>query len=100
MAYAFKVTVKNSYGKYVKGLTVQVVHASCSAPTTKEILQAFKDQLGIDINTRGYACIKRIPFVFVMKIIDKIIESISGCLSLIFWVIVALVCAGILALLS
>lgn len=51
MAYAFKVTVKNSYGKYVKGLTVQVVHASCSAPTTKEILQAFKDQLGIDINT-------------------------------------------------
>ena len=51
MAYAFKVTVKNSYGQYVKGLTVQVVHASCSAPTTKEILQAFKDQLGIDINT-------------------------------------------------
>lgn len=51
MAYAFKVTVKNSYGKYVKGLTVQVVHASCGAPTTKEILQAFKDQLGIDINT-------------------------------------------------
>ncbi len=51
MAYAFKVTVKNSYGKYVKGLTVQVVHSSCGAPTTKEILQAFKDQLGIDINT-------------------------------------------------
>ena len=35
-----------------------------------------------------------------MKIIDKIIESISGCLSLIFWVIVALVCVGILTLLS
>ena len=35
-----------------------------------------------------------------MKIIDKIIESISSCLSLIFWVIVALICAGILALLS
>ena len=48
----------------------------------------------------GYACVRRIPFVFVMKIIDKIIDSISGCLSFIFWLIVALVCAGILALLS
>ncbi len=50
MAYAFKVTVKNTYNKYVKGLTVQVVHDSCGQPTTREILQAFKNQLGIDIN--------------------------------------------------
>lgn len=40
------------------------------------------------------------PLFFVMKIIDKIIEAISECMSLIFWMIVALVCAGILALLS
>jgi hypothetical protein len=35
-----------------------------------------------------------------MKIVDKIIEPISGCLALIFWVIVALVCGGILTLLA
>ena len=48
-------------------------------------------------------CVKMHPAIIehlCMRIIDKIIESISDCLSLIFWVIVALVCAGILALLS
>lgn len=48
MAYAFKVTVKSNYEKFAKGLTVQVVHDSCGMPTTKEILEAFKNQLGID----------------------------------------------------
>ena len=35
-----------------------------------------------------------------MNIIDKITETASGCLSFIFWVVAALACAGILALLS
>ena len=35
-----------------------------------------------------------------MNIIDKITGTVSDCLSFIFWVAAALVCAGILALLS
>ena len=48
MAYAWKVTVKSPWKKYVKGLSVQVVTTSCGKPTSKEIFDAFKNQLGIE----------------------------------------------------
>ena len=47
MAYAFKVTVKNSYGKYVKGLTVQVVHASCGAPKLRKFYKHSRISWGL-----------------------------------------------------
>lgn len=47
MSYAWKVTVKTPWKKYAKGLSVQIV-TSCNRPTSKEIFDAFKSQLGIE----------------------------------------------------
>lgn len=48
--YAFKVTAKqNIGGKIAKGMSVQVVEKSSSSPSTKSILEAFKNQLGIEV---------------------------------------------------
>ena len=48
--YAFKVTAKqNIGGKIAKGMNVQVVEKSSSSPSTKSILEAFKNQLGIEV---------------------------------------------------
>lgn len=47
MSYAWKVTVKTPWRKYAKGLSVQIV-TSCNKPTSKEIFDAFKNQLGIE----------------------------------------------------
>ena len=46
---AYKVTVKTTYLKYVKGMFVQI--SSANKPTTRDILTAFKNQLGIEIVT-------------------------------------------------
>ena len=53
MAYAWKVTVKSPWKKYAKGLSVQVVTTSCGKPTSKEIFDAFKNQLGIEKESGG-----------------------------------------------
>lgn len=48
--YAFKVTAKqNIAGKIAKGMSVQVVEKSTNSPQLKTILEAFKNQLGIEI---------------------------------------------------
>ncbi|OUO23982.1 hypothetical protein [Bacteroides sp. An322] len=47
MSYAWKVTVKTPWKKYAKGLSVQIV-INCNRPTSKEIFDAFKNQLGIE----------------------------------------------------
>lgn len=47
MSCAWKVTVKTPWKKYAKGLSVQIV-TSCNKPTSKEIFDAFKNQLGIE----------------------------------------------------
>lgn len=47
MSYAWKVTVKTPWKKYAKGLSVQIV-TNCNRPTSKEIFDAFKNQLGIE----------------------------------------------------
>lgn len=50
MPYAFKVTAKqNIGGKIAKGMSVQVVEKASSSPQIKNILDAFKTQLGIEI---------------------------------------------------
>lgn len=51
MPYAFKVTAKqNIGGKIAKGMSVQCVEKSISSPQIKTILEAFKNQHGIEIN--------------------------------------------------
>ena len=49
--YAFKLTAKSSSinGKVPKGVSVQVVSTSMSSPNSKEIAEALKNQLGIDL---------------------------------------------------
>ena len=48
MAQAWKVTVKQSWRKYAKGLSVQMVTNSAgSKPTRDQIFEAFDKQLGI-----------------------------------------------------
>ena len=49
--YAFKLTAKQSTanGKVPKGVSVQVVSTSMSSPNSKEIAEALKNQLGIDL---------------------------------------------------
>lgn len=50
MPYAFRVTAKqNIGGKIVKGMSVQCVEKSISTPQIKTILEAFKNQHGIEI---------------------------------------------------
>ncbi|MDD2797751.1 MAG: hypothetical protein PHV20_04080 [Bacteroidales bacterium] len=50
MAYAFRVTAKqNIGGKIAKRMSVQVVEQATDKPQTKTILEAFKNQLGIEI---------------------------------------------------
>lgn len=50
MAYAFRVTAKqNIGGKIAKGMSVQVVEQATNNPQTKTILEAFKNQLGIEL---------------------------------------------------
>lgn len=50
MPYAFKVTAKqNIGGKIAKGMSVQCVEKSISSPQIKTILEAFKNQHGIEI---------------------------------------------------
>lgn len=52
MPYAFKVTAKQNIGgsKGIKGMSVQCVEKSISSPQIKSILEAFKNQHGIEIN--------------------------------------------------
>lgn len=47
MAQAWKVTVKSSWKKYTKGLSVQIVTNTSSKPTREQIFEAFDKQLGI-----------------------------------------------------
>lgn len=49
--YAFKVTAKQSVanGKIPQGMSVQVISTSSCTPMSKEIAEAFKNQLGIDL---------------------------------------------------
>ena len=50
MAYAFKVTAKqNIGGKIAKGMSVQCVEQNTNSPQIKTIMEAFKNQLGIEI---------------------------------------------------
>ena len=50
MPYAFKVTAKqNIGGKIAKGMSVQCLEKSISSPQIKTILEAFKNQHGIEI---------------------------------------------------
>ncbi|MDH6306288.1 hypothetical protein M2459_002651 [Parabacteroides sp. PF5-5] len=50
MSYAFRVTAKQNIGsKIAKGMSVQVVEKSTNSPQVKTILEAFKNQLGIDV---------------------------------------------------
>ena len=50
MPYAFKVTAKqNIGGKIAKGMSVQCVEESISSPQIKTILDAFKNQFGLEI---------------------------------------------------
>ena len=52
MAYVFKVTAKRDIGGskgIAKGLTVQLVEPASSKPTVNHILEAYKNQLGIDL---------------------------------------------------
>lgn len=50
MPYAFKVTAKqNISGEIAKGMSVQCVERSISSPQIKTILEAFKNQHGIEI---------------------------------------------------
>ena len=50
MAYAFKVTAKqNIAGKIAKGMSVQCVEQNTNSPQIKTIMEAFKNQLGIEI---------------------------------------------------
>lgn len=47
---AFKVTAKQSIaGKIAKGMSVQVASNNSSMPLYKEIAEAFKRQLGIEV---------------------------------------------------
>lgn len=52
MPYAFKVAAKQNIGgsKGIKGMSVQCVEKSISSPQIKSILEAFKNQHGIEIN--------------------------------------------------
>ena len=52
MAYAFKVTAKQNIGGskgIAKGMSVQCTESGCNSPQIKTILEAFKNQLGIEI---------------------------------------------------
>lgn len=50
MPYAFKVTAKQSIGgKIAKGMSVQCVEKNTNSPQIKTILDAFKQQYGIEI---------------------------------------------------
>ncbi len=54
MPYAFKVTAKQNIGGskgIAKGMSVQCVEKSISSPQIKTILEAFKNQHGIE---KGY----------------------------------------------
>lgn len=53
MPYAFKVTAKQNIGGskgIAKGMSVLCVEKSTSLPQIKTILEAFKNQHGIEIN--------------------------------------------------
>lgn len=48
--YAFKVTAKQNIGeKIAKGMSVQCVEQNTNSPQIKTIMEAFKNQLGIEI---------------------------------------------------
>lgn len=48
--YAFKVTAKqNIGGKIAKGMSVQCVEQNTNSPQIKTIMEAFKNQLGIEV---------------------------------------------------
>lgn len=52
IAYVFKVTAKRDIGGskgIAKGLTVQVVEPRSSKPSVNHILEAYKNQLGIEL---------------------------------------------------
>lgn len=67
MAYAFKVTAKQNIGGskgIAKGLSVQVVTTGTSSPGINHILEAYKQQLGIEIKgisgSTGYFNIEKL----------------------------------------
>ena len=65
MPYAFRVTAKqNIGGKIVNGMSVQCVEKSISTPQIKTILEAFKNQHGIEIKgisvSIGYFTIEKL----------------------------------------
>lgn len=65
MPYAFRVIAKqNIGGKIVKGMSVQCVEKSISTPQIKTILEAFKNQHGIEIKgisvSIGYFTIEKL----------------------------------------
>ena len=65
MPYTFKVTAKQGIGgKIVKGMSVQVAEQSVNYPQIKTILEAFKNQLGIEIKgisvSTGYFTVEKL----------------------------------------
>jgi len=66
--YAFRVTAKQNIGggksKIAKGTSVQVVEQNCSSPQVKTVLEAYKQQLGVDISgisaTMGYFTVEKL----------------------------------------
>lgn len=67
MPYAFKVTAKQNIGSskgIAKGLNVQCVERSTSLPQIKTILEAFKNQHGIEIKgisvSTGYFTVEKL----------------------------------------
>ena len=65
MPYAFKVTAKQGIGgKIAKGMRVQVVEQSTNQPQIKTIMEAFKNQLGIEIKgvsvSTGYFTVEKL----------------------------------------
>lgn len=65
MPYTFKVTAKqNIGGKIAKGMSVQCVEKSISTPQIKTILEAFKNQHGIEIKgisvSTGYFTVEKL----------------------------------------
>lgn len=56
MGYSFKVTAKQDIGgKIGKGMTVQVFEKSATTPQLKSILEAFKNQHGIEFKNISIA---------------------------------------------
>ena len=69
MPYAFKVTAKQNIGGskgIAKGMSVQCVEKSTSLPQIKTILEAFKNQHGIEIKgisvSTGYFTVEKLLF--------------------------------------